>query len=188
MDIVVDIAEEVVVVGDTEGEVATAEMANRVQGVDVVGIEVAEMQQSCNKFSPIASNSQDGIRLFLRCTKKALLDEFSTSVSCGFKNSFLLSGLSGHFSLHSLETLLEKWVGVAHVCVSFLSHCELVSPGSRMWNKTRKLREYDRAFFLLGWVANSDSILKYEMDWDSLRFLPIFQSKWRFDTCVDVGL
>jgi hypothetical protein len=25
---------------------------------------------------------------------------------------------------------------------------------------------------LLGWVANSDSVLKYEMDWDSLRFPP----------------
>ena len=119
MDIVVDIADEVVAVGGTEGEAATAEMANQVRGVDVVDIEVAETQQSCSKFSPIASNSQDGVRLFLRCTKKALLDEFSTSVSCGFKNSFLLSGFSGHFSLHSLETLLEKWVAVAHVCVSF---------------------------------------------------------------------
>jgi phosphoglycolate phosphatase-like HAD superfamily hydrolase len=57
MDIVVDIADEVVAVGDTEGEAATAEMANQVRGVDVVDIEVAEMQQSCSKFSLIASNS-----------------------------------------------------------------------------------------------------------------------------------
>jgi hypothetical protein len=57
MDIVVDIADEAVAVEDTEGEVATAEMANQVRGVDVVDIEVAEMQQSCSKFSPIVSNS-----------------------------------------------------------------------------------------------------------------------------------
>ena len=65
----------------------------------------------------------------------------------------------------------------------FLFHCELVSPGSRMWNKTRKLREYDRAFFLLGWVAKSDSILKYEMDWDSLRFCPSFNQMAAWYLC-----
>jgi ABC-type polysaccharide/polyol phosphate transport system ATPase subunit len=49
MDIVVDIADEVVAVGDTEAEAATEEMANQAQDVVVVDIEVAAIQQSCSK-------------------------------------------------------------------------------------------------------------------------------------------
>jgi hypothetical protein len=65
--------------------------------VDVVDIEAVEMQQSCSKFSPIASNSQDGIRLFLRCTKKALLDEFSTQFPADSKTAFFFPGFQDVF-------------------------------------------------------------------------------------------